>query len=147
MKELKGRVLFPGTFKGEAVVSHQGLNTLASFQTSALLPTSKKIIVGDQNNPDLYKKNITNKALCLPQTIGSTTGGMVIQTVAVRNLAPKVWLFGESIDPLAASGIILSNVWNDVGLIAIDRLGEEFLSTVKTGDQIEVKEDGTVIIY
>ena len=147
MKEFKGRVLFPGTFKGEAVVSHQGLNTLASFQTSALLPTSKKIIGGDQNNPDLYKKNITNKALCLPQTIGSTTGGMVIQTVAVRNLAPKVWLFSESIDPLAASGIILSNVWNDVGLIAIDRLGEEFLSTVKTGDQIEVKEDGTVIIY
>lgn len=147
MKEFKGRVLFPGTFKGEAVVSHQGLNTLASFQTSALLPASKKIIVGDQNNPDLYKKNITNKALCLPQTIGSTTGGMVIQTVAVRNLAPKVWLFSESIDPLAASGIILSNVWNDVGLIAIDRLGEEFLSTVKTGDQIEVKEDGTVIIY
>ena len=147
MKEFKGRVLFPGTFKGEAVVSHQGLNTLASFQTSALLPTSKKIIVGDQNNPYLYKKNITNKALCLPQTIGSTTGGMVIQTVAVRNLAPKVWLFSESIDPLAASGIILSNVWNDVGLIAIDRLGEEFLSTVKTGDQIEVKEDGTVIIY
>ena len=147
MKEFKGRVLFPGTFKGEAVVSHQGLNTLASFQTSALLPTSKKIIVGDQNNPDLYKKNITNKALCLPQTIGSTTGGMVIQTVAVRNLAPKVWLFSESIDPLAASGIILSNVWNDVGLIALDRLGEEFLSTVKTGDQIEVKEDGTVIIY
>ena len=147
MKEFKGRVLFPGTFKGEAVVSHQGLNTLASFQTSALLPTSKKIIVGDQNNPDLYKKNITNKALCLPQTIGSTTGGMVIQTVAVRNLAPKVWLFSESIDPLAASGIILSNVWNEVGLIAIDRLGEEFLSTVKTGDQIEVKEDGTVIIY
>lgn len=147
MKEFKGRVLFPGTFKGEAVVSHQGLNTLASFQTSALLPTSKKIIVGDQNNSDLYKKNITNKALCLPQTIGSTTGGMVIQTVAVRNLAPKVWLFSESIDPLAASGIILSNVWNDVGLIAIDRLGEEFLSTVKTGDQIEVKEDGTVIIY
>ena len=147
MKEFKGRVLFPGTFKGEAVVSHQGLNTLASFQTSALLPTSKKIIVGDQNNPDLYKKNITNKALCLPQTIGSTTGGMVIQTVAVRNLAPKVWLFSESIDPLAASGIILSNVWNDVGLIAIDRLGEEFLSTVKTDDQVEVKEDGTVIIY
>ena len=147
MKEFKGRVLFPGTFKGEAVVSHQGLNTLASFQTSAVLPTSKKIIVGDQNNPDLYKKNITNKALCLPQTIGSTTGGMVIQTVAVRNLAPKVWLFSESIDPLAASGIILSNVWNDVGLIAIDLLGEEFLSTVKTGDQIEVKEDGTVIIY
>lgn len=147
MKEFKGRVLFGGSYKGEAVVSHQGLNTLASFQTSALLPTSKNIIVGDQNNPDLYKKNITGKALCLPQTIGSTTGGMVIQTVAVRDLAPKAWLFSQTIDPLAASGIILSNVWNDVGLIAIDQLGDEFLETVKTGGQIEVKEDGTVIVY
>lgn len=147
MKEFKGRVLFKGTYKGEAIVTHQGLNTLASFQNSALLPTSKKIIVGDQNNPDLYKKNITNKALCLPTTIGSTTGGMVIQTVACRNLSPKAWLFSETIDPLAASGIILSNVWNNVGLIAIDQLGEEFLNSVKTGGQIEVKEDGTVIVY
>lgn len=146
MKEFKGRVLFPGNFKGEAVVSHNGVNTLASFQNSALLATSTKIIVGDQNNLDLYKKNITGKILCLPQTIGSTTGGMVIQTVSVRNLSPKVWLFSKSIDPLAASGIILSNVWNNVGLIAIDNLGDEFLDTVKTGDTIEVKEDGSVII-
>lgn len=146
MKEFKGRVLFGGEFKGEAVVSHGGLNTLASFQTSALIPTAKKIIVGDQNNKDLYKKNITGKILCLPQTIGSTTGGMVIQTVSVRDLSPKVWLFSKSIDPLAASGIILSNVWNGVGLIAIDELGDEFLETVKTGDTIEVHEDGRVVI-
>ena len=146
MKEFKGRVLFGGNFKGEAVVSHHGFNTLASFQSSALSPVRTKVIVGDQNNPDLYKKDITGKVLCLPQTIGSTTGGMVIQTVAVRSLAPSVWLFSKPIDPLAASGIILSNVWNNVGLIAIDSLGDEFLEAVKTGDQVEVKEDGTVII-
>ena len=146
MKEFQGRVIYKGTYKGEAVVTHQGFNTLASCQTSALLPTSKKIIVSDQNNSELYKKNITNKALCLPTTIGSTTGGMVIQTVASRNLAPKAFLFSEEIDPLAASGIILSNVWNNVGLIAIDKLGDEFLNTVKTGDQIEITEDGKVII-
>jgi len=146
MKEFKGRVIYAGEFEGEAVVSHYGVNTLASFQTSALIPTSKKIIVSDQNNPDLYKKNITNKVLCLPETIGSTTGGLVIQTVAVRNLCPKVWLFSKQIDPLAASGIILSNTWNNVGLIAIDNLGDEFLDSVKTGDTIQVKEDGTVIV-
>lgn len=147
MREFKGRVLFGGNRKGEAVVTHEGFNTLASFQTSALNPLAKKVLVSDQNNKELHKKNITNKALCLPQTIGSTTGGMVIQTVAVRDLSPKVWLFSKTVDPLAASGIILSNVWNEVGLIAIDELGDEFLKTVKTGDTIEVKEDGTVIIY
>lgn len=146
MKTFTGRALFKGNWKGEAIVSHQGLNTLASFQKSALLPTSKKIIVSDQNNPDLFKKNISGKALCLPETIGSTTGGMVIQTVAVRGLTPPVWLFSKTIDPLAASGIILSNVWNKVGLIAIDNLGDEFLNTVKDGDILEVKEDGSVTI-
>ena len=33
---------------------------------------------GDQNNPDLYGKPMAGKALCLPQTIGSTTGGLVL---------------------------------------------------------------------
>ena len=83
MKEFHGRVIQAQNWTGEAIVSHQGFNTLASCQTSALLATSKKIIVSDQNNKDLYKKNITGKALCLPETIGSTTGGMVIQTIAV----------------------------------------------------------------
>lgn len=146
MKEFHGRVIQAQNWTGEAIVSHQGFNTLASCQTSALLATSKKIIVSDQNNKDLYKKNITGKALCLPETIGSTTGGMVIQTIAVRSLAPKAWLFSHHIDPLAASGIILSNVWNDAGLIAIDELGDDFLDAVKSGDKITIKEDGTIIV-
>ena len=146
MKEFHGRVIQAQNWTGEAIVSHQGFNTLASCQTSALLATSKKIIVSDQNNKDLYKKNITGKALCLPETIGSTTGGMVIQTIAVRSLAPKAWLFSHHIDPLAASGIILSNVWNDAGLIAIDEFGDDFLDAVKSGDKLTIKEDGTVIV-
>lgn len=146
MKEFKGRALFKGNLKGEAVVSHQGFNTLASFQKSLLSKSSKNVVVSDQNNPDLFKKEITGKILCLPQTIGSTTGGLVLQTAARRGLAPSAMLFADEIDPLAASGVILSNVWEKVPLICIDGLGKEFLDMVKTGDQIEIREDGTVII-
>ena len=32
MKEFKGRIVAPGTVSAPAVVSHGGLNTLASFQ-------------------------------------------------------------------------------------------------------------------
>ena len=32
MKEFHGRVIAPGTVTAEAVVSHNGFNTLASFQ-------------------------------------------------------------------------------------------------------------------
>lgn len=146
MKEFHGRVLFSGTYKGPAMVSHGGFNTLASFQKSCLNSMAKKVIVSDQNNKDLFGKNITGVALCLPQTIGSTTGGMVIQTVASRGLSPAAWLFSKEIDPLAASGITLARVWNHVPLIAIDNLGDEFLATVKENSEIEIKEDGTVIV-
>lgn len=145
MKEFKGRVLNGGYFKGEAVVSHQGVNTLASFQSSAIMHSSK-LVIADQNNPDIYTQNITGKALCLPQTIGSTTGGMVLQVICSMGINPACMLFSEHIDSLAGAGVILSVVWENSKLIAIDQLGQEFLDTVKTGDTIEVTEDGTVRI-
>ena len=52
MKEFKGRVIAPGTVTAEALVSHGGLNTLASFQ-KALQFGDKTATCGDQNNPDL----------------------------------------------------------------------------------------------
>ncbi len=145
MKEFKGRVLAGGNWKGEAVVSKGGVNTLATFQKSAL-KNADKVIVSDQNNKDIYGLNITGKALCLPITIGSTTGGLVIQTVCAMKINPACFLFSEHIDSLAASGIVLAKVWENSDVIAIDMLGKEFLETVKTGDTIEVKEDGTVIV-
>ncbi|NLB48423.1 MAG: DUF126 domain-containing protein [Erysipelotrichia bacterium] len=145
MREFKGRVIASGNFRGVAVVSRRGVNTLATFQSSAL-KNAKEVIVSDQNNPDIYGLNITDKALCLPMTIGSTTGGMVIQTACAMGLAPAVFLFSETIDPLAASGIVLAKVWENSDVICLDKLGEQFLNTVKTGDLIEVKEDGTVTI-
>ncbi len=145
MKEFRGRVLAGGEWKGEAVVSRQGVNTLATFQKSAL-KNAKQVIVSDQNNADIFGLNITGKALCLPITIGSTTGGLVIQTVCAMKIAPAAFLFSEHIDSLAASGIVLARIWENSDVIAIDCLGDEFLHTVKTGDTVEIKSDGTVIV-
>ncbi|MFA6377440.1 MAG: DUF126 domain-containing protein, partial [Acholeplasmataceae bacterium] len=106
-----------------------------------------EVLVSDQNNPDIYEKNITGKALCLPITIGSTTGGLVIQTVCSMGINPACFLFSEHIDSLAASGIVLARIWEESNVIAIDQLGKEFLETVQTGDFLEVKEDGTVLVF
>ena len=145
MKTFKGRVLNPGYYKGEAVVSHNGVNTLATFQKSALLK-KRQVIASDQNNTDIFGKNITGIALCLPQTIGSTTGGMVLQVICSMGINPACMLFSEHIDSLAGAGVVLSTVWEGSKMIAIDNLGKDFLQTVKTGDTIEVLEDGTVNI-
>lgn len=145
MKTFKGRVLAKGDWEGEAIVSHQGVNTLATFQSSAIA-NARKVVASDQNNPDIYKKELTGKALCLPITIGSTTGGLVIQAICALKIHPACLLFSEHIDSLAASGVVLSNVWEHSDMIAIDNLGKEFLETVKTGDKLKVSEDGTVTI-
>ena len=106
----------------------------------------RKVRCGDQNNPDLYKKSMIGKAMCLPMTIGSTTGGMALFTVCDLGKNPACMLFSESIDSLAASGAILASVWSDHKMPVVDRLGQEFLDYVKDGMMIELKEDGTVVV-
>ncbi len=145
MKQFKGRVVVPGTCEAEALVSHGGLNTLASFQ-KALQFGDKKATCGDQNNPDLYGKEMVDKALCLPQTIGSTTGGMVLYCATTMGRNPACLLFSKPIDSLAAAGTILADVWTDRSMPTVDCLGEEFLEAVKTGDRIKVEENGVVTI-
>ena len=120
MKQFQGRVICPGTCEAEALVSHGGFNTLASYQM-ALMFHDKQVKCGDQNNPDLYKKPMIGKALCLPETIGSTT-----------------------IDSLAASGAILASVWTDADMPVIDCLGDEFLAAVQTGQTVRVLDGGIV---
>ena len=145
MKTFQGRVIAGGNWEGEAVVSKAGVNTLATFQKSAMA-NKKEVVVSDQNNPDIYGLNITGKALCLPITIGSTTGGLVIQTVCSMKINPACFLFSEHIDSLAASGIVLAKIWENSDVIAVDKLGKEFLETVRTGVRLRVSEDGTVTI-
>lgn len=142
-KTFHGRVVTPGTVKAEALVSHGGFNTLASFQTPMLLG-DKKVKCSDQNNPDLYQKSMLGKALCLPETIGSTTGGMALYTVCATGKQPACMLFSKHIDSLAAAGAILAAFWTDASMPVIDQLGEEFLNYVQDGMTIEVKEDGLV---
>lgn len=146
MREFKGRVVTPGTISAKAVVSHGGLNTLASFQ-KALQFGDKTATCGDQNNPDLYGKKMAGKALCLPQTIGSTTGGLVLYCACSMHRQPACMLFSQPIDSLAAAGAILADVWlDDVTMPVVDSLGEEFLSYVKDDMDIEIKEDGVVVV-
>ncbi len=144
MKQFKGRVVTPGTVKAEAVVTHEGFNTLASLQM-ALQFGDKEVKCGDQNNAELCGKPLLNKALCLPQTIGSTTGGLVLYCACAMEKNPACMLFANHIDSLAAAGAVLANVWIDkVSMPVIDCLGDEFLEYVKDGMTIEIKEDGIV---
>jgi len=141
-----GRPILSGKIEGSATVSRIGLNTLSTYKANIMGGVTDKAICSDGDNKDLYGKDIGGCILCLPQTIGSTTGGFVLMGVAKMGLAPKAMLFANHVDSLAIGGLLMADIWMDKRIIAIDLLGQEFLDAVNTGDPISVHEDGTVEI-
>ena len=92
-------------------------------------------------------KPLAGKALCLPQTIGSTTGGLVLYCACAMERNPACMLFSGYIDSLAAAGAVLADVWVDgVSMPVVDCLGDEFLQYVKDGMTVTVGEDGVVTV-
>jgi len=142
-RTFKGRPVVGGNVTAPALVSHGGFNTLASLKSVGSILNPKGIIE-DQNNKDLYGKKIPGTALCLPETIGSTTGGMVLYCVAENNAAPACMLFSKPADSLAVAGACLIANWSEKPMVLIDGLGEAFLDYVKDGMMITTYEDGTV---
>ena len=142
-RTFNGRVVVPGRVDAEALVTHSGFNTLASLKTAGSF-LNKKGEIQDHNNPELYRKLMPGKALCLPETIGSTTGGIVFFCASCMGVGPRCMLFSKKADTLAVAGAVLTYNWSDNPIVLVDDLGEEFLGYVKEGDIIHVYEDGKV---
>jgi predicted aconitase with swiveling domain len=145
-KTFKGRPILSGDLEGPAMVSHIGLNTLSTYKTVMFGGVTDKAVCSDGDNKDLYGKDISGAILCIPQTIGSTTGGFVLMGVAKLGLAPKAMLFANHVDSLAIGGLLMADIWMGKRIIAIDLLGQDFLEAVNTGDPVKIHEDGTVEI-
>lgn len=143
--EFRGRVVVGGRCKGQALVSPVAFNALASFYRP-MLQASERAICSDQGNKYLFGKDLKGKIICLPTTVGSTSAGTTWDRVADMGIAPKALLFSNQIDSLAAAGVIIAQIWTNNKIIAIDRLGQEFLEHVKEGYRIAISEDGTVRI-
>jgi predicted aconitase with swiveling domain len=142
----KGRSILSGKCEGETLVTHKGFNTYASFSTS-MLTNEKVAICSDRSDEQLHGKKITGKVLCIPRTIGSTSSGAVWERIVNLGIAPKAVLFSEQIDPLAAGGLIVADVWANKRIITIDNLGHEFLEFTRDGDRIGIEIDGTVRVF
>jgi predicted aconitase with swiveling domain len=144
-RSFKGRAILPGNLEGEALATHVGFNAYASFSTS-IHTQVETTQCADTSNEELYGKNLTDKIICLPKTIGSTSAGAVWQRVAQMGIAPKAMLFSQQIDSLAAGGLVVADVWAGKRIYVVDQLGDEFLESVKDSDRIVIREDGTVTI-
>ena len=105
IKKYKGRGVVPGDCIAEALVTHTGFNTLANLKTAGSFLNPRGVLQ-DMNNPELYGKKMPGKILCLPETIGSTTGGMVLYCASVMGVGPACMLFSKKADTLAVAGAV-----------------------------------------
>ena len=140
----KGRPVVAGDINGKALLSKQPFNPTSSDIENIWGGATDKAPCTDQDNKELYKKDLNGVILCTSQCIGSSMGGAAFMAVAGLGVAPKAMLYSYHIDAVSASGIVMANVWQEKPIITIDLLGDEFLKAVKTGDPIAVKKDGTV---
>ena len=119
--------------------------TLEGIKASGVEKNERIITTPQSSHINADGKPLINKALCLPQTIGSTTGGLVLYCACAMEKNPACMLFANHIDSLAAAGAVLADVWVDgVSMPVVDSLGDEFLEYVKDGMKITVKENGVV---
>ncbi|NQS91376.1 MAG: DUF126 domain-containing protein [Chloroflexi bacterium] len=140
-----GRPVLAGQTSGEAVVSKTGFNAYAVFYNS-LEEGTKEALAADSGNPEIYGKRLDGRILCIPNSIGSTSAGAVWSRIVNLGVAPLAVLFSEAIDPLAAGGLVVADMWSGSHFVVVDQLGEAFLEQVTTGSSLHIFEDGRVII-
>ncbi len=143
-KTFQGRPVLSGKLEGKALVSKQAFNLTGSFLKNMFAGETKTAPCTDSTNKDLYEKDLKGAIICTPQTVGSTMGAGTIMMLSELGVEPQAFLFSSHIDSISAGGLIMDDVWNKKRVITIDLLGDEFLETVKTGDPVTIKEDGTV---
>jgi len=142
-KTFNGRAIIPGELRGKALVTKSGLNLFAAF-LKGLMDGDRDCVCGDIGNPDLYGKSLQDRIVCIPQAIGSTSTGFVLQSIAAAKIGPKAILFARQGESLALAGLIVADIWEGTQIITIDELGDDFLDAVKDGDEICIHADGTV---
>ena len=142
----QGRPLLPGNLDGEALASTQPLNTTGSYLENLFAGRKDSAPCTDPNNKAFYKKELSGAIICTTTTVGSSLGGAALMGVGSLGVGPKALLFSEHVDSVSLAGVLMDAVWNGRNVITIDLLGDEFINTVKSGDPILIKEDGTVVV-
>ena len=143
-KTFKGRPLLPGKLEGKALATKGPFNTSGSYLENLFAGNSTSAPCTDPNNKEMFGKDMKGAILCFTTTVGSTLGGAAIMGVNDLGVGPKAMLYSQHTDSVTSAGLFMDDIWNDRRVILIDLLGDEFLETVKSGDPIAIKEDGTV---
>ena len=98
---MKCRAIVRGAGEGEVLMTRQMINFLTMIDL-------KSGIVKDDKH-ELYEKNIANKILVFPNSIGSSVGAYSIYALKINDVAPKAIVCSKA-DITTASGCAMANI-------------------------------------
>jgi len=125
MITLKGRAIWRGWARGEALVSNQPISFYGGVD-----PETGRII---EKGHELEGRSIAGKILVFPYGKGSTVGSYIILRLKRRGIAPKA-IVNLRCEPIIAVGAIIAEI------PTIDKID---ISMIRDGDLVEV--DGEIL--
>jgi len=125
MITLKGRAIWRGWARGEALVSNQPISFYGGVD-----PETGKII---EKGHELEGRSIAGKILAFPYGKGSTVGSYIILRLKRRGIAPRA-IVNLRCEPIIAVGAIIAEI------PTIDKID---ISMIRDGDLVEV--DGEIL--
>jgi predicted aconitase with swiveling domain len=139
MKKISGRGVIEGTAKGEAIVSTQPFGFFGGVNPSTGLVIDKW--------HELYGQNIKGKVMVYPEGRGSTVGAAVVLELVRTGCAPAA-IINRKIETITAAGGLMAKKFYNKDMPMVDRLSEDPIKAIKTGDIVEVNgTTGEVTIY
>jgi len=121
--EMKGRIIFKGKAKGEALVTSQPISFYGGVD-----PELGTLV---EKGHELEGKNLKDKILVFPSGKGSTVSSYTIYRMKKNNVAPA-GIINKECETIVAVGAIISEI------PCVDKID---ISKIKTGDIVEINKN------
>ena len=125
--ELRGKTVFKGKVKGEALVTTDQISFYGGIDPEKGTVTEK--------GHELEGQSFAGKILVFPSGKGSTVGSYGLYRLKANNIAPA-GMINQDCETIVAVGAIIS------GIPMVNKID---ISKIKTGDNIEIDGDSVKI--
>ena len=134
--ELTGKPVIPGNTSGSALVSHEPLSFWGGYDW-------KSGEITDRRHP-LSGENAKGKILVVPFTRGSSTTTAVLLEAIREGTAPIAIITTATDFFFALASVVAGELYEKS--FPLITLSESDFSLLKTGDQIEIADNGNIIV-
>jgi hypothetical protein len=127
MEQLKGRIIYKGKARGEALVTTQPISFYGGVD-----PNTGVVI---EKGHELQGQSVKDKMLVFPTGKGSTVGSYTLYRMKKNGTAPK-GMINKECETVVAVGVIISEI------PCVDKID---ISKIKTGSKIQIENDSVIV--